>query len=143
MNILVVIFDSGSQFRNTFASSNTFAFSNTVPTTLQLAGLVTTPGALLSVLLRIMLVAKSAPRTLVGMGNHVMMIVVEVEQVVEATAMVIPVVMRQQRTIVIVVIRVPRQTAIASVVVTEIVVAVTGTYEHMFKNVSQIQYDRW
>ena len=57
--------------------------------------------------------------------------------------MVVPVVMCQQRTVVVVVIRVPGKTAFASVVVTEIVVAVTGMYEHMFKNVSQIQYDRW
>lgn len=137
MNILVVIFDRGSQFRSNFA------FSSPVLTTLQLTGLVTTPGTLLSMPLRIMMVAKSAARTLVGMANHVMMKVVEVEQVVEATTVVVPVVMCQQRTIVIVVIRVPRLTTIASVVVTEIVVAVTGMYEHVFKNVSQIQYDRW
>jgi hypothetical protein len=57
--------------------------------------------------------------------------------------MVVPVVMCQQRTVVVVVIRVPGKTAFASVVVTEIVVAVTGMNEHVFKNVSQIQYDRW
>jgi hypothetical protein len=73
MNVLVVIFDRGSQFRGHFA------FGSTGRTTFQLAGVVTTFGSPLATLVRITMMMKSAPRSVVGMGNHVMMKVVKVQ----------------------------------------------------------------
>ena len=73
MNVLVVIFDRGSQSRSHFA------FSVTARTAFQLAGFVTTLRSLLATLVRITMMTKSAPRALVGMGNHVMMKVVKVQ----------------------------------------------------------------
>lgn len=72
MNVLVVFFNRSSQF------GSHVAFSITAWTAVSSAGSVTTLGSLIAMPVRIMMVTKSAARTLVGMGDHLMMKVVKV-----------------------------------------------------------------
>jgi hypothetical protein len=82
MNVLVVIFDRGSQFRGHFAFGSTgrttFQLAGVV-TTFQLAGIVTTFGSPLAALIRITMTTKSAARSVAGMGNHVIVKVAKVQ----------------------------------------------------------------